>query len=280
MVRSVWVMAALALYALLFWQQERITGDEPPRLQHPMPAALQQAALGYLRQLGGENQFIRAAVFLGGIEVETRDPQTYAAPLAARLETAAILHPHFLDTYYLNQAMLPFIDPDYADHANRIHAMGMKARPDDYVLPFFVGFNHFYHLGDSVGAATYLHQAANLPGAPSWFGHLAGVLAGEGGDIHGGLMLLQAMLAGEEEEAMRERYRHSISMFERAAVVQEAVQAYRRSRGSYPPDLADLVPDHLPGLPQFDPPFVLRWEPPTLRLLRAQPELLLNPEEG
>ena len=259
----------LLLYLFTFWQQEKNLAAEPPLPSHPAPPVVQEIALGYLKQLGGEIQFIKAAVFYGGTDPEL-DPLLWAAPLAGRLAAAAHLHPHFIDTYYLSQAVLPYINPEYAEYANRIHARGMAARPDDFVLPFFVGFNHFYHLKEPGRAAEYLQRASRLPGAPSWFGHLAAALAGEGGDIYGGLLWLRAMLAGEDDELMRERYRHSITMFERAVVVQQAVQAYQERQGEYPATLGDLVPGELPAIPEFDPPFRLIWEPPDLRLLRTK----------
>ena len=272
MSRRIWVLGLplllLFFYLGAFGLQERRYGDEPSRLTHPVPPILQEIALGYLRQLGGEIQFVKAAVFSGG-GISLRDNLEYGPPLAGRLTAAAQLHPHFIDTYYLAQAVLPYIHDDLAEAANRIHARGLAARPDQFVLPFFIGFNHFYYLKEPAQAANYLRQAVEIPGAPFWFGHLAATLAGEGGDIYGGLVWLRAMLAAEEDEHLRERYQHSIAMFERAVTVQEAVTAYHAERGEYPESLALLEPDYLPALPEFAPPFELSWQPPDLRLLRV-----------
>ncbi|MFU8819362.1 MAG: hypothetical protein ACNA74_06530 [Desulfurivibrio sp.] len=268
MVRTTLFITVLFFYLFAFGQQERSYSAELLAIRHPTPPLIQEIALGYLKQLGGEIQFIKTAVFYGGIEAG-RDPLDYAAPVAGRLAAAGHLHPRFLDTYYLTQAILPYINDEYAELANDVHRRGMAALPDNYVLPFFVGFNHFYHLKDPGRGASYLHLSGQLPGAPSWFGHLAATLAGEGGDIYGGLFWLRAMLVAEEDELMQERYRHSISMFERAVVVQEAVLAYRAARGEYPATLAALEPDYLPAVPEFDYPFELSWQPPELRLLRT-----------
>ncbi|MFH7320917.1 hypothetical protein ACHHRT_09935 [Desulfurivibrio sp. D14AmB] len=259
----------LLFYLFTFWQQEKGVAATPPSPTHPAPPLIQEIALGYLKQLGGEIQFIKTAVFVGG-GITMRDRLEYAPPLAARLTAAAHLHPRFIDTYYLAQAVLPYIHDEYAELANDIHRRGMAVLPDNFVLPFFVGFNHFYHLKDPGQGAGYLHQAGQKPGAPVWFGHLAATLAGEGGDIYGGLFWLRAMLAAEEDELMQERYRHSISMFERAVTVQEAVLAYKAERAEYPSTLTELAPDYLPALPEFDPPFELSWQPPELRLLRVR----------
>jgi hypothetical protein len=215
--------------------------------------------------------FIKASVFYGGVE-PGRDPLEYAEPFAQHLTSATSLHPHFVDIYFLCQATLPYINNEYALRANSVLALGIAALPDNFVLPFFIGFNHFYHLKDPRQAAIFLQRAARYPGVPSWLGHLASTLAAEGGDIYGGLIWLKAMLSGEEDERVRERYQHSIVMFERAVTVQQAIDAYKNQHGQYPVALDALVPDVLAALPEFDHPFQLSWEPPTLRLIRAIPK--------
>ncbi|MDF1615701.1 hypothetical protein [Desulfurivibrio dismutans] len=268
--KVVWPLLALgvlALYLLAFSQQERGLASASVELSHPLPPLVQEVGLGYLKQLGGEMQFVRAAVFHGGVDPE-RDPLEYAAPLAATLGAAVHLHPQFIDSYYLVQATLPMLNEQYAREANDLHRRGMTALPERFDLPFFAGFNSFYYLQDHAAAASHLQEAARRPKAPAWFGHLAATLSGEGGDLYGGLLLLEAMLAGEEDELRRERYRHSIVMFQRAIAVQEAVEAYRARHGRPPAELAELVPDYLAGLPEFESPFRLSWEPPELRLLR------------
>jgi hypothetical protein len=258
-------------YGILFSVQEKHFSKCGLQLSHPLPPAIQKTALGYLRQLGGEMHFVKASVFYGGVE-PGRDPLEYAEPFARHLTAAALLHPHFVDTYFLCQATLPYINKEYAASANNILSQGMKALPDNFVLPFFIGFNQFYHLKEPRQAAVFLQQAAQHPGVPSWVGHLASTLAAEGGDIYGGLVWLKSMLAAEEDEATRERYQHSIAMFERAVTVQQAIEVYKNKHNQYPATLDALVPEVLTALPELDPPFQLSWEPPTLRLIREIPK--------
>jgi hypothetical protein len=261
----------LLSYGILFTLQETRFSKNSQQLSHPLPPAIEKAALGYLRQLGGEMHFVKASVFYGGVE-PGRDPLEYAEPFAQHLTSAASLHPHFVDTYFLCQATLPYINNEYALRANSVLALGMAALADNFVPPFFIGFNHFYHLKDPSQAAIFLQQASQYPGAPSWLGHLASTLAAEGGDIYGGLIWLKAMLAAEEDERVRERYQHSITMFERAVTVQQAIDIYKNKHNNqYPATLDAMVPEILAALPEFDPPFLLSWEPPTLRLIRENP---------
>lgn len=261
-------LVLLALYGGMFFLQEARFAEKRHDLTHPLPPALQEIALGYLRQLGGEMQFITASVFYGGIKAG-RDPLEYAEPLARHLQGAAHLHPRFIDTYFLCQATLPYINSEYARFANeQVLSLGLAARPESMVPPFFIGFNHFYHLQEPGEAAGYLRQASEKPGAPAWLGHLASVLAAQGGNIEGGLIWLQAMLANEEDEKMREYYMFSISQFEKARAVQQAIFRYRQEQDRDPEELTDLVPDTMSALPEFAPPFTLTWTPPVLRLHR------------
>jgi hypothetical protein len=260
-------LAFLSLYGFSFSLQEKSLSGGLLQLSHPLPPALQKIALGYLKQLGGEVQFIKASVFNGGLEAG-RNPLEYAGPLASHVSAAVQLHPHFIDTYFLSQATLPFINADYARQANTILARGAAALPDNFVLPFFMGFNYFYHLKEPGQAAIFLREASQLPSAPTFLGHLASTLAAEGGDIYGGLIWLRTMLAAEDDEPMRQRYQHSITQFERAVLVQQAILVYKQREGRYPEELQTLVPAILPALPELEPPFILSWNPPTLRLLR------------
>ncbi|NOX24698.1 MAG: hypothetical protein GXP59_00990 [Deltaproteobacteria bacterium] len=267
--RTLSFVILLAVYGAVFSQQEILFRESSQQLAYPSPPEIQKAALGYLKQLGGEMQFIKAGVFYGGVKAG-RDPLEYIGPFAQHLAAAAILNPEFTDTYYLCQATLPQINNKYATFANKIYALGMQALPNNFVLPFFTGFNYFYYLKDRRHAAELLKTAAEKPDGPLWVGHLAAILEAEDGDIYGGLVWLKVMLAGEKNKAAKKRYRHSIAMFTRAVTIQKSINIYKKRYGTYPPTLSDLIPDILPTLPKFDPPFQIKWIAPKLSLVRAK----------
>lgn len=261
----------LLAYGGLFQHQELLFREEPIELAFPLAASVQKAALGYLRQLGGEMLFIKANVFLGGVK-PGRDPYDYAESLTKHLDGAAALHPPFVDTYFVCNGSLPYIGPEYVLEANRILEKGMVAMPDNVLWPFFVGFNFFYHLNEPIEAARYLKIASEKPTAPSWLGHLASTLAAKGGDIKGGVIWLKGMLAAEEDEKTREHYQQSLAIFEQAASVQQAIENYTARHGQPPSDLPALVPEFMAKIPQFPADYELAYSPPTLRLLRPHIE--------
>ncbi len=271
MIRNLLVLLCLlAAYAGLFSHQEQLFQERLVELAFPLASRIQETALGYLKQLGGELLFIKSNVFLGGVK-PGRDPYDYAESLTQHLDGASTLHPRFVDTYFICNSSLPFIGQDYAREANRILNKAMDAMPENFIWPFFTGFNYFYHLSDFGNAARFLKIASEKPEAPSWFGHLASTLAAEGGDIEVGVIWLRGMVAAEQDDALRERYQNSLAVFEQAAAIQQAIAAFTGKYSAPPADLKALVPEFVPKIPQFED-YELSYTPPTLRLLRPHIE--------
>ncbi|MHB8150308.1 MAG: hypothetical protein ACYDIB_09105 [Desulfobulbia bacterium] len=255
-------------YGVLFSLQDARFSESSQQLAHPLPPAIQKIALGYLRQLGGEMQFIKASVFYGGVK-PGRDPLEYTEPLAQHFIAAATLHPQFIDTYFLCQATLPDVNSEYARYANTVLARGMTALPDNYVLPFFAGFNHFYYLNEPLEAARLFHLAAKRPNGPPVLEHLANILSAEGGNIYAALIGLRGMYASEKDERVKKRYAEEIAAFEKAVTVLNAVQRHEKMTGTPPAALNDLVPEYLPAIPDIGPVFTLEWKPPHLQVVRV-----------
>lgn len=267
MMRRLVFILIVIVYGLLFFQQEKHAQETPATLTFPIPGNIQKTVLGYLRQLGGEIHFIKTAVFLGGHFTNTPD-QTYANSLARNFEVMADLHPHFTDTYFYCQSNLAHIGPNWAREVNQILSTGMAANPDNWILPYFKGFNHNHYLMEPGKAAEALKTASQIEGAPDWIAHLAAIRSGQGGDILAGLIWLKTILKTENNPEVQKRYMQDIAFFEQALAVQKAIIAFRDRYGAAPPALNKLIPEFIPGLPQFNGNFVLQWEPPVLRLTR------------
>ena len=261
-------------YCGLFLHQENIFQDTPPTLSFLPSGKIQRVALGYLKQLGGEILFIKSNVFLGGVK-PGRNPYDYADPLTKHLKGATELHPDFSDTYFLCNASLPYIGPEYALKANKILEKGMETMPDNILWPFFIGFNYFYHLNEPIEAAKYLKIASEKPEAPKWLAHLASSLLAKGGNIKTGIIWLRGMVATEEDDGQRKRYQESLEVFEQAYVVEQAIERFNSRHGNPPGTLQDLVPEFVAEIPQFEG-YELSYTPPSLKLLRPHIERQLR----
>lgn len=265
-----WRMFGLGLllaYGVLFYQQERMIHLKNPQLSFPLPTVVQKAVLGYLRQLSAEMHFVKTSVFLGNRNTDATE-ETNAKSLERNFHVMAELHPLFADTYFLGQSALAYQGEEHTRGINKVLEKGIAAMPEEWILPFFKGFNHFFYLKENRQAADELLAASKLPGAASWLGRLASKLAAEEGDIINGLIWLKAILQTEKDEQMRDRYEKDIAIFEKAYAVQSAIHQFRKKYGNTPEALEELIPEFQSALPDLGNLYYLEWEPPVLRLKR------------
>lgn len=254
-------------YGTLFSVQQQQTSQAEPAISPPLPAIVQQATLGFFQELASEMLFVKCAVFIGN-NVPSAVMRRNADSLSLNFDVATSLYPQFIDPYYLCQSSLPHLSPEYAAITNNILSRypGLDGQ-HAIILPFYRGFNFFYYMDKPQQAAKVFSKLSKKDGAPSWFGHFAGLLSARGGNLRTGLISLQSMLAVETDELMRERYKTDIETFKQAIAVQKDTESYRLEYGSYPAELTDLVPEFLPHIPTFTS-FELKWQPPVLKLIR------------
>lgn len=258
------IMLCLLAYVGVWWQAKNQPSWADQYLAAPMPVQLLKIASGYGQHMVGFGLFIKTSIFTGNNRVVGIDK--HAASMAQNFDTAAQLYPEFIDIYYFTQAFLPHVSPEYAQKANAILGRGIEAHPDALIFPFFQGFNSFKYLDEPLAAADIFAELAQRPDAPVWFGSLSGKLKARGGQISAGREMLVVMYKSETNEKIRERYAAEIGNFDKALMVQEALNRYRADHGADAIALKDLVPDYLPELPEFEFGYILKWQPPVLKL--------------
>ena len=255
-------------YFAIFTIQEQQTSQSQASITPPLPVIVQQAALGFFKELGAEMLFVKCAVFNGG-HISSAVMASNADALSLNLDVATDLYPQFIDPYYLAQSTLPHISPEYAAITNKILARSINTSVHDTIIQFYRGFNFFYYMDQPQLAAEVFAELAVRDDAPAWFGHFAGILSARGGNLYVGLITLQSMLAVETDELVQQRYRDDIVVFQQAITVQKATQLYFDKNGVYPSELYDLTPDYMLDIPTFTN-FELQWQPPVLKLDRPQ----------
>lgn len=85
------------------------------------------------------------------------------------------LDPRYDFPYYFGGVVLS-LEASQAENANKILEKGIKAYPNKWEYPFYIGFNHYYHYGDAATAVPYIERASKLPGAPEFVKSLVGTL--------------------------------------------------------------------------------------------------------
>lgn len=206
-----------------------------------LPATLYRfVALGY-KNLVADLVFSRTMSFYGGTlkRDEPVDADTYRA-IYHRLDTASQLDPHFVDPYYFGQSVLAW-SAGMPQEANMLLDRGRRYRTDDWVMPFFMGFNAFYFLHDKARAADYLMDASQRPGASPLVGLLAARMASEGGATEIAVVFLQQLERQTEDEATRASIRTRIGALQGLAVLERAVSEYRARFGTFPATPQDLL---------------------------------------
>lgn len=156
------------------------------------------------------------------------------------LDAVTDLDPYFLDPYILGEGLLAWESGKYLE-ANRLLEKGRKYRTWDWQLPFYIGFNHFYFLGDNEKGATYLLEAARLPDSLSFLPDLAARIGYYGGKSRDAAVFLKGIIAQTDDRRVKERLEKRLTALERAAWIEDQVARFKRERGRMPIDLMELI---------------------------------------
>jgi hypothetical protein len=205
----------------------------------PTPV-LKLVALEY-RDLLADLIFSRTVNFFGGKlhRREHIDEQTYRT-IYHRLDTASELDPYFVDPYFFGQAVLTW-GANMPREANALLDRGRRFRTDDWILPFFMGFNAFYFLHDFEQGAAYLVEASRRPGSPPSVGLLAARFASRSGGIDTAIGVLESMVSHTDDASTRALITTRIQALRGMRVLEQAVERYRGRYATAPRDLGALV---------------------------------------
>ncbi len=155
-------------------------------------------------------------------------------------------------TRYDRRFLIPYLvggillgeSPPHADEALRILARGRENYPEDWRLPFYIGYTWYFVIGDSRKGAEAMQEAALLKGAPPFVGPLAARMYGEGSDLETALSFLENLIRVEDAPVRRgifEGRRVQVLVERDLRSIEGAVAAYRKSVGRPPGALQDLV---------------------------------------
>ncbi len=114
------------------------------------------------------------------------------------------LDPRYDFPYYFGGVVLS-LEASQAENANKILAKGIKAFPDKWEYPFYIGFNHYYHQGDAETAAPYIEKASKLPGAPEFVKSLVGTLYMKAGADKTALKFFREAYGNTSDEMIKQK---------------------------------------------------------------------------
>jgi len=159
------------------------------------------------------------------------------------LNVESDLDPKFEIPYLLGGLILGE-SPQHGREALRVFERGKVTHPADWRFPFYMGFTHYFSLGDAVAGGGAMAEAARLPGSPPYLPGLASRMLSEAREPDAALQLLQPIVGQESDPARRavlERRIREVTVERDLQTLERAVERYREITGSVPGDLYALV---------------------------------------
>jgi hypothetical protein len=113
-------------------------------------------------------------------------------------------HPYRFAAIWLSDA------PGGVERANRLLEKSIAYHPLDWRNRHYLGFNHFFHQGDTRRAADVLATAIGLAGAPHYLGPLVAKLRADVAGIEAAEALLLGLVSTTPDEYAKARYLKSL----------------------------------------------------------------------
>jgi len=232
----------------------------------PEPGVAKLLALGF-DAVVGDSYWLQAVQIVGSPE----GPVGKSHHLGRLIDVVTTLDP-WVGHPYRFAAVWMTDDEPAVRHANAILARGIAHQPDEWRNRFYLGFNHFFYLGENAEAAAALEPAVTLPGAPRYLGRLVARLRSQagGGDLAAASAFLRELLQQTPDPFAKAEYEKALDEIEaerRARLLDAAREEFRRRHGRDITQVEDLV----------------RVRPPVLRALPPEPhgwDWKLDPESG
>lgn len=249
---------AILLLASVGWlqgeldhRQDRTIVQIEGLAQLPKGEYLKPALLGY-HHLGADALWLRFVQVAG----KKRNSDDEYEWMYHALDVLTTLDPQYAYAYYAGGVILGDL-ANRPDLSNLLLEKGFKANPEVWNIPFLLGYNYYFLLGNPTKGAEFIMQAASLPEGPSYLPGLATRMAAEAGSPETALVFLEARLRETQDPEMREFLANRMKevMIERdVRLLERAVGTYQTQYQAIPITLMDLVTaGALPNLP--DEPF-------------------------
>lgn len=245
MMKAIVPVMALSLLALMVLLQRTLdlridlhTAKMEELGQLPRGEYLRPVLLGY-HHLGADALWLRLLQVIGKKKNTADDfPWMYHA-----LDVITTLDPQYAYAYYVGGVVLTNYG-NRVDLSNRLLEKGHRENPREWNLPFLLGYNHYFILGDAVQGAQYIERAARTSGAPDFLPGLATRMHTEAGNPDVALQFLEALWKENPDLVLREKLetRAKEVMIERdLRALEHAITQYRQQNNALPKTLGDLL---------------------------------------
>ena len=248
-------MAGILLLACVGWlqgqldqRQDRTVAQIEGLAQLPQGEYLKPALLGY-HHLAADMLWLRLVQVIG----KKRNSADEYEWMYHALDVITTLDSQYAYAYYAGGVILGDL-ANRPDLSIRLLEKGVTANPEVWNIPFLLGYNYYFLLGDPAKGAEYIMEAARRPDGPAYLPGLATRMAAEAGNPDTALAFLDARLLETQDPQTRESLANRMKevIIERdLRLLESEVEAYRTQHLTLPTTLTDLVvAGALPILPQ------------------------------
>ena len=205
----------------------------------PSPKFAQAMAFGFDAVLA-DYHWLQAVQVAGGNDVIERH---HAQQLGQLVDVVTTLNPYVGHPYRFAAVWLTH-DEAQVREGIRLMRRAIEHHPDDWRNYFYLGFNHFFYLGEYAEAAAILEEAIDLPGRPAYLPRLVARLKAQQGDIDVAEVFLRELYESAEDEDAKARIQIALDEIEieyKARHLDRARAAYRELAGRDISSVTDLV---------------------------------------
>jgi len=156
------------------------------------------------------------------------------------LQTITDLDPYFWDAYLFAEMFLALQAGRIKD-ANHLLQKARKNIPNEWRVPFYIGFNHYYFQKDYKQAAAYFMEASKLPGAQSYLANLAARLTVFTNQHQVGIIFLEEMITETNDNKMKASLEKRLLTLKMMAFLNDKVTLYREKMHTMPKTLNELI---------------------------------------
>lgn len=174
------------------------------------------------------------------VAVQSLNPADY--PVLAKIQDdASRLNPAQEDNYYIAQGILPWIGEQ--NHAIGILDRATQARPEDFMPPYFLGFNYMYFEGKYEEAGHYYRLAADRISGKNKDILLnnAAKFMEKGKDPATAIQFIQGLIKSTRNQGLQQFLQVRILRLQRLIILREAAKKYQQIYEQPPKELNELV---------------------------------------
>lgn len=236
------VLAAAGLAAFSSCALEKTFGPQGRRGPFVPPAA-------YMEVLCGSQRGACAGLFyVRGILALTDDADSALAAMEwaqKNFDTALHLDPRLVQAYFF-AGVVAARDRQRLYRGIDFLKSGMSRLPDEWQIPYWIGFN-YYQLGEHLAAAEYFEKAAACPQAPAFLKGIQPMMFYRAGRPDLGVVFLQGLKSSVKETRQLAAIERKLAWLQNLIMLEERVGAFRTRFGRLPGGLDELVSSGLIG---------------------------------